>query len=1031
MTNRTLFALLCALLVSVLPTAAANLVPALTGLSASASYAKVGNLKPGNTVTLEAWVYPTGWREYSGREKHGLNFIVKGLLGSHWDFIFALQENGILCVGNTYGYIGVHNKRVPASKWTHVAVTINNNTGDIRFYINGAYVGNGSGWQGRNPARKGFISYTGNELDLGGFNQRGWGYNNDNFRGSIADVRIWNVVRSAQQIAANYNKQLSGKESGLMAYWTFSDKYDKTGHGWNLTLGGDAKCSARKGPSLDTSAGPSGGAPSGGSSSGSTPAKPAVVSATMKPVDPYYNSIGSNITLSAVGSSSSGTISSATFKIASLDGQISTTLPAETIENNSTNFTASLSWTPQRSGVYAVSVTVSNATLKLSKTSKSVTFGVSGPFLGAPVSIYDRIHAENFNVGLHGVAYSDSTAKNASGLYRPDERVDIAMGPSTPVLTNTVAGEWLRYDVSVPDKDGNPAPTSRNASDGIRSVAVQSNCFLLTVRLAANGYKGSFSIRPDGASDPDWPEFFVHVPNTGSWKTFTNVEKAVWLPAKFSAIRLNMATNGSAGQVACIDWFSLKDFVFELQASSREFTKDAAKSKQFSFEAPGSWSVKADAPWITLRTTSGSGDGTIVYDIAANTLADRTGTITVSCAGVSKVYTITQKGSGPAFLDLPAEARELPSTAATWKQCDVKANVAWTAKSNVSWLKLRTTGATGSSRIFFDIAANTTTSERTGTITISSSDISSNLTYTVTQQGGAPSKSYLYLVASNRNFSASAATWKQCDVKASVTWTAKSDVTWIKLLTKGAKGSSRLFFDVAANKAGPRTGHITISGGGLKTTFTVTQQGLLSLPVAKRTFSASAAKWKEFSVSGSGNVAWTVSTSCNWIKIRTKSGKNSAKVAFDISANSDGKYRVGHIYVKSKTQTLSFTITQQGRSKALARDNVVYPVVEASDGSDAIAIVDGDFATSWSPADENGAVLLLFLDPEAPIPGENLCLWGELPAETQLFGAIENDDWVLVGEDAPGTAYTDFRIDIPATYGIPSVSEVTFAPLDD
>ena len=1065
MRNRILPALLCSLLLSTLPAAAAN-VPALTGLSASASYAKVGNLKPGNTVTLEAWVCPAGWREYSGREKHGLNFIVKGLLGSHWDFIFALQENGILCIGNTYGYIGVHNKRVPASKWTHVAVTVNNNTGDIRFYINGAYVGNGSGWQGRNPARKGFISYTSNELDLGGFNQRGWGYNNDNFRGAIADVRIWNVVRSAQQIAANYKKQLSGKESGLMAYWTFADKYDKTGHGWNLTLGGDAKCSARKGPSLDTSAGPSGGSgsSSGGSGSSSggsssptpTPAKPTVVSAAMKAVDPYCNSIGSNVTLSASGSSSSGTLAAAPFKISSLDGKFSTTLPAKDLANTSTNFTATLSWTPERSGVYSASVTVSNAALKKSATSKAVTFGVSGPFLGAPVPIGDRIHAENFNVGPQDVEYKDTTSKNASGLYRPGECVDIAMGPSTPVLTNTVAGEWLRYDVAFPgtandsatgggDGDENPpasgdgdvvenTPASRAVSGNDGTTDAQSQRYLLTVRLSANGSGGAFSIKPEGPNVSNASAVSVSVPNTGSWTTFKTLEKAVSLPADFSAIRLIMDKNGSSGQVACFDWFSLENFAFELpDDSTRKFDKSAFHDKQFSFNATGSWTAKTSSSWITIRTASGSGNGTIIYNIAANKGPDREGKITISCAGETKDYVIQQKGSGPASLSLTSEARELPASAATWKQCDVKANVSWTAKSDQSWLKLRTTGATGSSRLFFDVAANTGTNERTAKITISSGDVSSNVTYTVTQQGGTPSKSYLYLVSSNRTFSAAAATWKQCDVKATVTWTAKADVGWIKVRTAKAKGSSRLFFDVAANKGGPRTGHITISGSGLKATFTVTQKGLLSLPVAARTFPAGAAKWKEFSVSCAGKVDWTVSKSkkCDWIKLRTKSGKNSGTVAFDITANTGSEFRVGHIYVTTKNQTLTYTITQKGKSKALARANVVYPVVEASDGSDAIAIVDGDFATSWSPADENGAVLVLTLDPDIPVPGENLCLWGDLPDETRIFGATEDGDWVLVGEDAPGTAYTAFRIDIPPTYGLPALSEVTFAPLPD
>ena len=102
----------------------------LTGLSGSGSYAEAGNVNPGSRMTLEAWVKPTGWRSYLGREKHGLNFLYKGLLGSHCDYVFSLQEDGIPCLGNTHGYYGVLNKRVPLNEWTHLAVTLDNGTGE-------------------------------------------------------------------------------------------------------------------------------------------------------------------------------------------------------------------------------------------------------------------------------------------------------------------------------------------------------------------------------------------------------------------------------------------------------------------------------------------------------------------------------------------------------------------------------------------------------------------------------------------------------------------------------------------------------------------------------------------------------------------------------------------------------------------------------------------------------------------------------------------------------------------------------------
>ena len=127
--------------VCVIP-ASGSLVPALRapgGVSDFGTVANSATVRMDNTMTLEAWLYPTSWRSYTGREKHGLNFIYKGRIGSYIEYVFALQENGILCLGNTWGCIGVLNRRVPLNQWTHVAVTLDGRQGVL--YLNGKPVG--------------------------------------------------------------------------------------------------------------------------------------------------------------------------------------------------------------------------------------------------------------------------------------------------------------------------------------------------------------------------------------------------------------------------------------------------------------------------------------------------------------------------------------------------------------------------------------------------------------------------------------------------------------------------------------------------------------------------------------------------------------------------------------------------------------------------------------------------------------------------------------------------------------------------
>ena len=65
------------------------------------------------------------------------------------------------------------------------------------------------------------------------------------------------------------------------------------------------------------------------------------------------------------------------------------------------------------------------------------------------IQIPGKLEAENFNVGGHGVAYSDVEARNRGGAHR-NEGVDIGSGPSGNFNVGyTRDGEWLIYTVNV------------------------------------------------------------------------------------------------------------------------------------------------------------------------------------------------------------------------------------------------------------------------------------------------------------------------------------------------------------------------------------------------------------------------------------------------------------------------------------------------------------------------------------------------------------------------------------------------------
>jgi uncharacterized protein YjbI with pentapeptide repeats len=110
--------------------------------------------------------------------------------------------------------------------WHHAAATYDSNTGISSVYVDGILVNSGTN------ANYGLLSNnTTTRLTLGS-DDAGISPNNQTdrqFRGSLSDVRIWNVVRSAADISNNYRRRLIGNETGLLGYWELNQGY---GSGW-------------------------------------------------------------------------------------------------------------------------------------------------------------------------------------------------------------------------------------------------------------------------------------------------------------------------------------------------------------------------------------------------------------------------------------------------------------------------------------------------------------------------------------------------------------------------------------------------------------------------------------------------------------------------------------------------------------------------------------------------------------------------------------------------------------------------------
>jgi hypothetical protein len=157
------------------------------------------------------------------------------------------------------------------------------------------------------------------------------------------------------------------------------------------------------------------------------------------------------------------------------------------------------------------------------------------------------------------------------------------------------------------------------------------------------------------------------------------------------------------------------------------------------------------------------------------------------------------------------------------REVDVRASAStcdWTAASSAVWITIASgTSGRGDTTVRYNVAANASTSPRTGTLTVA------GRTVTVNQGAAAPPPPCTFAVSPATQAIRHEGDSREVRVDASAStcaWTASSAVAWITI-TAGASstGDGTLRYTVAANtSASPRSGRLTVAGQ----TVSVTQE---------------------------------------------------------------------------------------------------------------------------------------------------------------------------------------------------------------
>jgi serine/threonine protein kinase len=235
------------------------------------------------------------------------------------------------------------------------------------------------------------------------------------------------------------------------------------------------------------------------------------------------------------------------------------------------------------------------------------------------------------------------------------------------------------------------------------------------------------------------------------------------------------------------------------------------------------WLATTEAPWVKLDSSSGTGQGEVVYSVARNSgQYPRSAVINIG----GQPHTVHQMAevAPPASCNLamnPA-AVTAPSNGGSGG-INVDSNCPWSANSDSTWI--RVTGGAASSgrgRVTYSVAANNSPVPRTGIITIAG-QVHRISQAGAAEGGGTPVANCRYTLNPPAANAPAVAANGRIDIYTggNCGWTANTSVGWISIVSSPVgRGNGVLAFNVAPNNTlFARSGTISIGNS----TFNVNQ----------------------------------------------------------------------------------------------------------------------------------------------------------------------------------------------------------------
>jgi hypothetical protein len=331
---------------------------------------------------------------------------------------------------------------------------------------------------------------------------------------------------------------------------------------------------------------------------------------------------------------------------------------------------------------------------------------------------------------------------------------------------------------------------------------------------------------PDSETVSKFADSFTSglVSNT-SWTASSPVSWLTVTPSVNSYTVSYSANTGSSPRTATItfstscatDTYTLTQLgnytYLDSNPSTLQFSSSSAQYYFVSVISNASWTATSSSSWLTFLdpSTSSSGattvsglptmpsangvPGLLIFLTNNSTGVDRSATITLTSGALTKNINILQACNGfllcsESITVSPSSETVGSSSGSATPTVAVTANRSWIARSNDSWITLNPPPPTsnpwytfpgGTTSFTVDYASNTSSSPRTGTVTLQVPYTGKSTTYTINQNGVTTTcADFMSVSPQSDNVTSSTGTITPI-VTSNKSWTATSSDKWVKI----------------------------------------------------------------------------------------------------------------------------------------------------------------------------------------------------------------------------------------------------------